>query len=421
MDSKKYSRKLKTGEVIFKEGDVTKQAYLIEEGEIELSVLSSDNKKKVLSILKSGSILGEMTIIEESKCSVTATVKKDCTLTILLKDQIRERIDNADPIIKLLLDTFIQRAQRASSSKSNRTISLLSGDSSSTKTVGLTKGSGANLTTVGLEQNVLDKLRFESELKKALEKKEFSLQLQPIVATKSGKTSGFEALCRWKNNLLGNVRTDVFMNIAEQTSLIIPIGHWILQNACEEFGKLNTLVKQETGRPTKLFISINISGRQISDDDKFFDVLQKAVWANKLLPSNIKLEVTERVFIKENSSRQWIKKCREIGYSVALDDFGTGYSSLSCLKDLEVNNIKIDKSFIKDINDRNSQVIVKSISQMCGGLNKPIIVEGVETKEQYEALQKLGCHYCQGFYFSKPLTIDTVIEQFKNKARKSAA
>lgn len=418
MKYKDYSKKFSAGDVIFSEGDITDQAYIIDEGEVLLSSVNKKGEKKNLETLGVGKLFGELGVIEKSKRTVTATAKSNCTLSIISQEQVRERLDNSDPIIKLLVETLIQRNQITTHTRKQKTISILSAQEQ-TSTIHLTQSSGNNITTASLEKNVLDKIRFENELKKALDKDEFFLNFQPIIATKTGKTAGFEALCRWENPILGAVRADVFVDIAEQTSLIIPISHWIINKACSDFGKLNKLIKEQTKRTTKLFVSINISGKQIINDDKFFDVLKKAVWSNQLKPSNIKLEVTERVFAENDKVIDWIKQCKELGYTIALDDFGTGYSSLSCLKDLNIDNVKIDKSFLNNIEDKKSQVIIKAISNMCSGLNKPVIAEGIETKEQYKSLQELGCHYCQGYYFSKPLDIKTIIEQFNKKAVKT--
>jgi sensor c-di-GMP phosphodiesterase-like protein len=283
------------------------------------------------------------------------------------------------------------------------------------------KRKNTDITDINLGLDVIEKIRYEKELHEALERDEFTLHFQPIISVESQNVVGFEALTRWKSPEYGLVRPDIFMGIAEETSLIIPLGRWITERACQDFTYILEGLKSQLGKVPRLFCSINVSGRQLRDP-KFFDVLQKATWMGKINPKQIKLEITERVLIDGNYVFDWIKKCREKGYSVALDDFGTGYSSLSYLNQIDANNIKIDKSFVQAMEeDHNTYVIVKSIIEMARGLNKTVIAEGIETTEQFQLLRDVGCKYGQGFLFARPMEKEDVVSFLLGKTQKKAA
>ena len=213
---------------------------------------------------------------------------------------------------------------------------------------------------------------------------------------------------RWNNPDRGIVRPDIFMGIAEETSLIVPIGHWIIKKSFRDFAKLKQNLKAEGVYKRKLFLSINIAAKQFNDPN-LFDVINDTAKYYSIKPAEIKLEITERVLIAGAFVFDWISKARKMGYSVALDDFGTGYSSLSYLSNLEVNNLKIDKSFVeKMIKDPKSKSIVKSLLQMSKDLNLSVIAEGVETHAEWEMLKSFGCTFIQGYYFSKPIPMAEV-------------
>ena len=247
------------------------------------------------------------------------------------------------------------------------------------------------------------------------------MHYQPILDFKTGNIAGFEALMRWNSPERGMVRPDIFMGVAEETSLIIPMGQWIIQRVCYDFARLKKKMIAAGTYDDKLFIGINIAVKQFNDP-KLFKVLNECAKKYKLKTSEIKLEITERVLIAGDFVFDWIRKAREEGYSVALDDFGTGYSSLSYLANLEVNNIKIDKSFVdKIVKDKKTASIVQSIVKLSHALNLTVIAEGVETKEEWDLLKEYGCNYMQGYLYSKPLKLSDLIEMMIEKEIKKVA
>jgi len=387
--SNTWNKKFKAGDCIFREGDTGNKAYIIDSGTVEIRLQQKDTAK-IISTLKRGEIFGEMAIIDGSPRSADAFATEDTLLTCISKDQLIERVKKADPAISFLITVLLNRIR------------------SNLKSISKNKTIKEELFNIGNDKeddnSFIDKMKFENELIEALNNEEFTMFLQPIINIYDQEVKGFEALIRWISPVRGFVPPDVFLGTAEETSLIIPLGQWVLQNACFQFAK----VLKHTGRDD-LFVSINVSGKQLQDEE-FFTVLDKAIKNEGIKASQIKLEVTESILVEGDIVLDWLKKSKAKGYTIALDDFGTGYSSLSYLSRLAVDNIKIDKSFTQAMHeDPKAYVIVKAIIEMAQGLKVPIIAEGIETEEQYKALKYLGCEYGQGYLYSKPLASEEII------------
>lgn len=250
-------------------------------------------------------------------------------------------------------------------------------------------------------------LAIESQLRTALANNEFTMVYQPQICAKSQQIMGVEALIRWENSVLGNVPPDEFINIAENIGLIDDLGQFIIEQSCYDVANYN----RDNINPITL--SINVSPVQLVRDH-FVKQICKVAHNCGLANSYITIEITENVLISEiDSSRSVIESFREHGFDVSLDDFGTGYSSLSYLSQLPINEIKIDRSFITEfLKSDQSLSLVKSIIFIAKSCHMIVVAEGVETKEQFEKLQKLGCDIIQGYYFSKPLIIDDLYSNY---------
>ncbi len=408
-----FSKLIPKDETIFKEGQSGDCAYLIESGQVELYVTSRDESTP-LALLGPGEIFGEMSMLDGSRRETSAKANTDVVLSVVSKEALSERIDEADPIVRLLINMLAKRTRETL--RVNKSITQ-----NKKLKIKESRNSNTEITDINLGLDVIQKIRYEKELHEALDNGEFKIHFQPIVSIETQNVVGFEALTRWNSPEHGLVRPDIFMGIAEETSLIVPLGHWITDTACREFGEIQKSLVERLGKIPRLFCSINVSGRQMQDP-KLFEILQKSTWLNKIHPKQIKLEITERVFVDGSFVYDWISKCREKGYSVALDDFGTGYSSLSSLHKINANNLKVDKSFVQSMEeDHNNYVIVKSIVDMAHGLNKTVIAEGIETKSQLKMLKQMGCKYGQGYLFSKPMEKDQVIEFLSRSSQKKAA
>ncbi len=415
MSKNTYSKSYSDGTVIFKEGDAGDCAYLIDSGRVEIRVSGLEDSSEPVAILGVGDILGEMAIIDGSDRSATAIALGECELVEVSKDQLNERVEDADPVVRFLLSILLNRLRETLKDTSDPTRTNLPAEATSTNII--------QLSDYKTNAGVVEKIKLEKSLKNALDGNEFKVHYQPIVDSNTGTIMGFEALMRWHNPDRGVVRPDVFMGIAEETSLIVPIGHWIIQRTVRDFAKLKQNLKAVNKLATKLFLSINIAAKQFNDPH-LFEILNKTVKYYGIKPSEVKLEITERVLLAGNFVFDWISRARKMGYSVALDDFGTGYSSLSYLANLEVNNLKIDKSFVeKIVKDQKSKNIVKNVVQMAKDLNLSVIAEGVETKEEWQVLKGFGCNFIQGYYFSKPMPMADIYYMMsgQDKDKKKAA
>jgi diguanylate cyclase (GGDEF)-like protein/PAS domain S-box-containing protein len=245
----------------------------------------------------------------------------------------------------------------------------------------------------------VERLALESGLRRALERNELILHYQPVIDTQHGSIAGMEALVRWQHPEKGLIPPDTFIQIAEETGLIVPIGEWVLRTACESQRKW----QQSTGREVR--IAVNLSPRQFVLGDLLKSVTQ-VIHQTGCNAGCLELEITESL-VMHNRERAvaLITQLKELGVSVAIDDFGTGYSSLAYLKRFPIDSLKIDRSFVVDIpGDADNAAITQAIIAMAHNLKLRVIAEGVENAAQFEFLRDHGCDEMQGYYFSRPLT-----------------
>ncbi|WAJ69004.1 bifunctional diguanylate cyclase/phosphodiesterase [Catenovulum adriaticum] len=258
-----------------------------------------------------------------------------------------------------------------------------------------------------LHQSILNRVELARLLRQALDNKTFELHYQPKFDSESVSCIGFEALLRWRHPETNEfVRPDIFIPIAEETGLIIPLGKWILEQACAQLKQWHDM-----GYP-ELSMAINLSGRQIQASSLYQDIYQ-AYTRYELPSSAIEIELTEQVFIENIIQHEnFMRKLTNSGVSLSIDDFGVGYSSLSYLKNFPVDTLKIDRSFIQELpQNYNDVCIVKAIIGLANSIDLKVIAEGVENKEQLTFLNQQGCKYIQGYYFSKPLTSEQITQK----------
>ena len=247
-----------------------------------------------------------------------------------------------------------------------------------------------------MHAQVSDLLQLETELRKAIQQKEFVLYYQPIYNLADLRITGFEALIRWIHPDKGMVPPNVFIPIAEETELINPLGEWILDTACRQARKWN-----KGGR--ELTMNINLSGVQFKDKN-LINVLENTFRKNSISPLHINLELTESVVMGDaEESINTLNKIKKLGARLSIDDFGTGYSSLNYLQKFPIDNLKIDRSFINTMETQSGQELVRAILAMTQSLGIKAVAEGIETWEQVKLLQELNCNLGQGYHFSKPL------------------
>lgn len=376
----------KPGETIFREGDNGDCAYIVEEGRVQVSV-DKNGEPFPVSRLGAGEIFGEMSLIDGLARSASVSALEDCKLCIVSKDQLFARINEADPVVRLLISVLLKRMR----SSNHRAVTTSTEDA-----MPLTPSEFAAFD----EAQAIEKIRFESELQEAFEKQQFYLHYQPIVSMISGEIFGFEALCRWNSPTRGHVSPGFFIEALENSSLMVGVGRWIHDQAMTDLEIFNKVSKNRT---TPLFMSINVSGRQFLDVH-FVENIEKTRIRLGLHSSQIKLEATERVFMEGPVAMNVLDQCRNSGYAISLDDFGTGYSSLSYLGKFPVDNLKIDRSFVMSLlKDPKAHAIVQAIISMAKALNIGVVAEGVETEHEMNKLISMGCDLAQGYYFAKPM------------------
>ncbi len=253
----------------------------------------------------------------------------------------------------------------------------------------------------GMRLEAVKRFELEGQLRQAIDNEEFVLYYQPIIDLRTGWLSGFEALVRWQHPERGFVSPGDFIPAAEETGLIVPLGHWILEEACRQMHKWH----RQFAQARELVVSVNLSTKQFNQPD-----LAQAVAAiltkTALNSSYLKLELTESAAMEDvNGTIEQLAKLKALDLKLSLDDFGTGYSSLSYLHQLQTDTLKVDRSFVGRMEETATEdsEIVKTIITLGHQLGMDIIAEGIETAAQLVSLQNLNCNYGQGYYFSKPL------------------
>ncbi|MBQ1628148.1 MAG: GGDEF domain-containing protein [Treponema sp.] len=253
-----------------------------------------------------------------------------------------------------------------------------------------------------MQRIFIQKLNLINKMTQAVLESKFTQVYQPQFDVKTGDLRGFEALIRWRDEELGNIPPSVFIPMAEECGLIIPIGSWVLNTA------FYTLRRWQESYDFKGIISINLSPIQLKQPSIVYEI-ENLLSLYKIDPKTIEIEITEGIMIDNmNDAIEKMKQLKEIGFKISLDDFGTGYSSLSYLQMLPLDTLKIDKSFINDITSQNGiqANITNSIIMMVSKMGLDTIAEGVEHTDQYDLLKKFNCHIIQGFLCGKPMTLE---------------
>lgn len=259
---------------------------------------------------------------------------------------------------------------------------------------------------------VLRRLELQNELQQAVRNQEFAIQYQPIMELKTGRIAKVEALVRWEHPSRGLVPPMDFISVAEESGLIVEIGRHVLEQACYQARRWNLRYQ----RRRSLEVSVNVSARQLQDPELIHDVVA-ALQSSDLDPQHLTLEITESVVMEDvEASIDRLKELKALGVKLAIDDFGTGYSSLSYLQRFPVDVLKIDRSFVKVIDDdAEDSALVRAIVNLTDALGLESVAEGVETSEQLAALMAMGCDRAQGYYFARPLWANE-LESFLSKA-----
>ncbi|MBN3897004.1 MAG: EAL domain-containing protein [Nostoc sp. NOS(2021)] len=258
-----------------------------------------------------------------------------------------------------------------------------------------------------MHQEAIQLLELENDLRRAVERQEFLVYYQPIVSLTTGRISGFEALVRWQHPIRGLVSPTEFIPVAEETGLINAINTWVLQSACHQL----SIWQHHPVTPEPLTMSVNLSARLFSQIN-LVEQIDRIIYENKINPAYLELEITESVLMENtNAIKIILQQLKQRKIKLIMDDFGTGYSSLSYLHIFPLNALKIDKSFVKRMQENKENMgLVPAMIGIANSMGMSAIAEGVETQEQLAQLRSLNCNFAQGYLFSKPIEQQLVLK-----------
>jgi EAL domain-containing protein (putative c-di-GMP-specific phosphodiesterase class I)/CRP-like cAMP-binding protein len=430
MDLRDFATHFDENEYLFEEGDEGDCAYIIESGSVELSIDKGD-RILVIATMGEGDVLGEMAVIDKKPRTATAQALKDTRAIAIPIDYIDQKIEAADPTVRLFLRLIMDRYRDIHA----RLALVLEGMSSShdeendkaASTTGELKSVMAQYmelqkritSAINLQAYQGEKTRLgdeairstkklvteEKSLKSALANDEFCLHYQPIIELETGETVGGEALVRWNHPSGKLVMPSSFITQAENIGLIIDLGYWIAEHAC----RFQTKVNSQFGKA--FFININLSGKQF-EDDQLIELLDDIMGKTGVDREQVKFEITESLLLENPElAGEALNKLKETRAKLAIDDFGTGYSSFSYLHQYPFDTLKIDRSFVGAmLRNSKSNEITKSLVNLSHDLGMDVVAEGIGNKSEADLLRDYNAEYGQGFYFSKALPEDEFIK-----------
>ena len=431
MDSIEFQTTFDTDEYLFREGDPGDCAYIIDNGMVEIS-FDKDGRKLVMATLTKGDILGEMAIIDRLPRTASARAIVPTVVTAIPLDYVSQKIEQSDPTVRMFLRLAMARYRdlNARLGQGFEGLSLGQGDASSDafasstmemKNVmsqlmdmqkridsAVTKPTDSDSSSLFGEKTLeITKLLVTEEklLKAAMTKNEFRLHYQPIVNLASNRIVGCEALVRWNHPSGELLLPSHFLTQVENGDLIIELGYWIAEEACDFQSRLFTDFQHD------LFVAINLSGKQF--DDQFLvpslaDIMDKT-GARR---DRIKFEITESLLIHNPElATQSLHQLKETGAKLAIDDFGTGYSSFSYLYRFPFDTLKIDRVFVGAMSrSEKSNQIVKSLVNLSHDLGMDVVAEGIESEQEAELMRNYKTEFGQGFYFSRAVNETEFVE-----------
>ncbi len=431
MDLRNFTTHFAENDFLFEEGDVGDCAYIIESGSVELSI-DKGGKILIIATLGEGEVLGEMAIIDKRPRTATARALEETKTIAIPLDYIEQKIEAADPTVRLFLRLVMERYRDIHARLSHVLESMSSshdeapGDEIDSPTAEIKNimsqymdmqkriTSALSLSTFKAKKSTLGEETIKSTrklvteekiLKAALKNDEFCVYYQPIVELETGKTVGCEALVRWNHPSGKLVYPSEFIERAETSGLIIDLGYWIAERACQFQSRLNSQFEQA------LFVTINLSGKQF-DDSGLIQSLADIMDSTGAVREQIKFEITESLLLNNPElAGEALFKLKETRAKLVIDDFGTGYSSFSYLHRYPFDTMKIDGSFVQAmLRNKKSNEITKSLVNLSHDLGMNVVAECISSRSEAEMLRGYDTEYGQGFYFSKAVAEEAFIK-----------
>jgi EAL domain-containing protein (putative c-di-GMP-specific phosphodiesterase class I) len=392
-------RELFAGEVLYRQGDPSDCAWLVERGSIEL--VSVQGRREIShGVLGAGELIGELGMLDGAPRSATAIARGDAVLLAIEHDQFLDRLDSGDPIVRTLVDSLLRRTRSIIASLP-ADVALPAEDMSCDDPT---------------ERSGIEKIRLETQLREALDAGTLDVRYQPLYDIPAGQVTSYEALVRWELPERGAVSPAEFIKLAEETSLIVPVGEYVLDRV------LGVLVGlRDAGTVPLPSIAVNLSAKQLVEPGMARQIVARVQRA-QLPPGALKLEVTESRMLDYGPVHAVMQHCRAHGVPFALDDFGTGYSNLTHLYKLDFEFIKVDQAFARHMFETpRAMALVESIVAMAHALGAQVITEGVETKEQLQRLRELGVRYAQGYLIGQAQPAEAVLSGAAARAGEAGA
>ena len=390
-------RELFAGEVLYRQGDPSDCAWLVERGTIEL--VSVQGRREIShGVLGPGELLGELGMLDGAPRSATAIARGPALLLAIEHDQFLDRLSSGDPIVRTLVDSLLRRTRSIIASLPADT-ALPAEDIAS---------------EYSAERSGIDKIRLEAQLRDALDTRTLEVHYQPLYDIAASRVTDYEALVRWELPGRGAVSPAEFIKLAEETSLIVPVGEYVLDRVLEVLGGL-------CGSATRPSIAVNLSAKQLVEPGMARQIVARVQRA-QLPVGALKLEITESRMLDYAPVHAVMRHCREYGIPFALDDFGTAYSNLTHLYKLDFEFIKLDQAFARHMFDSpRAMALVEAIVAMAHGIGAEVITEGVETHAQLQRLRELGVRYAQGYLIGQAQPAAAVLSGAAARAGEAAA
>ena len=389
MQGTEIKKVFKPGDIIMKQGDKGDCAYMIEEGLVEILVEKSDKSAHVVGTRGPGSLIGEMALVDSAPRTAAVRAVENCKLLVLTQGDFSGRLEKADSIVNMVTKVILTRYR-------DTLMRLhIGGHSDDISTAEALEHQYTDTS------QALESVKLANDFKEGLKNKDVYLHYQPIIDLKSDQVRGFEALMRWEHPQKGFISPGVFIPVLEESGLIVEASQWALKESLMALKR----IENRSGHDNELFMSVNFSSRDFASEG-FTELVYDIISKSDVDPHNVHLEITERLLMGQpEQAKETLDICRKAGMHISLDDFGTGYSSLSYLHFFPIDTLKIDRCFVKDIDeDENVLKLVKAIVDLANSMGMQTIAEGVETETQASFLAGLGCDMVQGFYFAKPMS-----------------
>jgi EAL domain-containing protein (putative c-di-GMP-specific phosphodiesterase class I) len=397
---------LQAGEVLFSEGDAATTAYLIEAGEIEVSTTVRGHHL-ALSRLGPGELLGEMAVFDAGPRAATATAVVDSVLYAIGPDQVGERMAKTDPVVRALVESLLRRYRGMVDTYAAAAPRLARDASEEDGLLPRRQRAHRRLPeelAAGADREGVGKLRLESQLRDALQHRHLEVRYQPILHIAGGRIAGYEALIRWQHPEHGAVSPTELVALAEESGLIVPVGEYVFDTACDAVRRL-----VEAGASPSPFIAVNVSGRELLHPGLIERMVER-VAAARVPRGSLRIEFTESQALDPARLQAAIDCCHRHDIAVALDDFGTGYSHLAQMHRYAFDTLKIDQAFTRALlTEARARPVIEAIIAMARALGAQIVAEGVESSAELAELRVLGCDFAQGFLIGAPQSLEGVL------------